>query len=79
MRGRDVAPHKGFSVASVACARGPEGQAYMAAALWPQGIQGVLTHDTALDLWDVSDVNPAKIHITVRADTARSERSPGHT
>jgi predicted transcriptional regulator of viral defense system len=51
----------------------------MAAALWPQGIQGVLTHDTALDLWDVSDVNPAKIHITVRADTARSERSPGHT
>lgn len=40
-------------------------QAYMAAALWPQGIQGVLTHDTALDLWDVSDVNPDKIHITV--------------
>jgi predicted transcriptional regulator of viral defense system len=40
-------------------------QAYMAAALWPQGVQGVLTHDTALDLWDVSDVNPAKIHITV--------------
>jgi len=40
-------------------------QAYMAATLWPQGIQGVLTHDTALDLWDVSDVNPAKIHITV--------------
>ena len=23
-------------------------QAYMAAALWPQGVQGVLTHDTAL-------------------------------
>ncbi len=40
-------------------------QAYMAAALWPQGVQGVLTHDTALDLWDVSDVNPAKIHIAV--------------
>jgi len=37
----------------------------MAATLWPQGAQGVLTHETALDLWDVSDVNPAKIHIAV--------------
>ena len=36
----------------------------MAAVLWPTGIQGVLTHDTALDLWDVSDVNPAKTHTT---------------
>lgn len=44
---------------------GGEMQAYMAAALWPQGAAGVLTHETALDLWDVSDVNPAKIHITV--------------
>jgi predicted transcriptional regulator of viral defense system len=39
--------------------------AYMAAALWPRGVQGVLTHDTALDLWDVCDINPSKIHITV--------------
>ncbi len=38
---------------------------YMAAALWPQGARGVLTHETALDLWDVSDVNPTKIHIAV--------------
>ena len=44
---------------------GGEMQAYMAAALWPQGALGVLTHETALDLWDVSDVNPAKIHVTV--------------
>lgn len=44
---------------------GGEMQAYMAAALWPQGVRGVLTYETALDLWDVSDVNPAKIHITV--------------
>ncbi len=44
---------------------GGEMQAYMAAALWPVGVRGVLSHDTALDLWDVSDVNPAKIHITV--------------
>jgi predicted transcriptional regulator of viral defense system len=39
--------------------------AYMAAALWPQGVRGVPTHETALDLWDVSDINPTKIHITV--------------
>jgi len=39
--------------------------AYMEAALWPSGIHGVLSRDTALDLWDVSDVNPDKIHITV--------------
>jgi predicted transcriptional regulator of viral defense system len=44
---------------------GGEMAAYMAAALWPQGARGVLTHETALDLWDVSDINPTKIHITV--------------
>jgi predicted transcriptional regulator of viral defense system len=38
---------------------------YMEAALWPVGVQGALSHETALDLWEVSDVNPAKIHITV--------------
>ncbi|HTE58809.1 MAG TPA: type IV toxin-antitoxin system AbiEi family antitoxin domain-containing protein [Solirubrobacteraceae bacterium] len=39
--------------------------AYMEAALWPVGVKGVLSHATALDLWEVSDINPAKIHITV--------------
>jgi len=38
---------------------------YMEAALWPVGARGVLSHETALDLWEVSDVNPAKVHITV--------------
>ncbi len=50
----------------------------MAAALWPKGIQGVLTHDTALDLWDVSDVNPAKTHITV-PHGHRPQAIPGRT
>jgi predicted transcriptional regulator of viral defense system len=44
---------------------GGEMAAYMAATLWPQGVRGVLTHETALDLWNVSDVNPAKIHVAV--------------
>jgi predicted transcriptional regulator of viral defense system len=38
---------------------------YMAAALWPHGVTGVISHDTALDLYDVCDVNPNKVHITV--------------
>jgi predicted transcriptional regulator of viral defense system len=39
--------------------------AYMAAVLWPRGVDAVLTHETALDLWDVCDINPTKIHIGV--------------
>jgi predicted transcriptional regulator of viral defense system len=39
--------------------------AYMEAALWPVGVKGVLSHATALDLWEVSDINPARIHLTV--------------
>lgn len=38
---------------------------YMAAALWPAGVRGVISRDSALDLWEVGDVNPAKLHITV--------------
>jgi predicted transcriptional regulator of viral defense system len=38
---------------------------YMAAALWPQRTHGVLSHETALALYDLSDVNPAVIHLTI--------------
>ncbi len=37
----------------------------MEAALWPRRTRGVLSHDTALELHDLCDVNPAEIHITV--------------
>jgi predicted transcriptional regulator of viral defense system len=38
--------------------------AYMEAVLWPgRGVRGVLSHDTALDLYELSDVNPAKIDV----------------
>lgn len=36
----------------------------MEATLWPRRF-GVISHDTALDLWDLCDVNPAKVHVTV--------------
>jgi predicted transcriptional regulator of viral defense system len=47
---------------------------YMEATLWPVGVQGVLSDETALELHGLSDVSPAKIHITVprRHRTRRS-------
>jgi len=40
--------------------------AYMEAVLWPgRGVRGVLSHETALDLFKLSDVNPAKVDVTL--------------
>ncbi len=38
--------------------------AYMEAVLWT-GRRGALSHETALDLYELCDVNPAAIHLTV--------------
>lgn len=38
----------------------------MEAALWPAG-RGVISHESALELWDLADVNPKKIDVTVPA------------
>jgi predicted transcriptional regulator of viral defense system len=38
---------------------------YRKATLWPYPVEGVLSHETALDLYELSDVNPEKIHVTV--------------
>ena len=38
--------------------------AYVQAAFWHHKA-GVVSHETALDLWDVCDINPAKIHVTI--------------
>lgn len=47
---------------------------YMLATLWANG-RGVLSHDTALDLHDLCDINPSKLHITVPG--RRPERQGG--
>jgi predicted transcriptional regulator of viral defense system len=39
---------------------------YMLATLWPDR-RGRISHESALDLYGVSDVNPEKIHVTVPA------------
>lgn len=38
---------------------------FMEASLWPRRVQGVISHDSALVLHGLSDVNPARVHITV--------------
>ena len=42
---------------------------YMEAVLWPQvrrpDIVGVISHQTALSIHELSDVNPARIHLTL--------------
>lgn len=41
---------------------------YMEASLWPAGIRGVISHQSALGLRGLSDVSPSGIHITVPKD-----------
>ena len=52
----------------------------MEAVLWPRRTRGVLSHDTALELHDLCDINPAKVHITVpRAYRINREIPPTYT
>lgn len=59
----------------------PLGQ-YMEAALWPQvrrpGTRGVISHASALALYGLSDVSPAKVHITVGSETRVRRVVPPH-
>lgn len=49
----------------------------MEAALWPRGTRGVLSHDTALDLHELCDVNPSRIHVTVPRTHRITREVPG--
>lgn len=51
---------------------------YMQASLWPYRRPGVLSHETALSLYGLSDVSPAKVHITVPADFRIQRQVPGY-
>src|SRR5665811_688039 len=55
----------------------PVGQydAYMLAVLWTRTPEACLSHETALDAYGISDVNPNRIHVTVA--TARRPRRAG--
>jgi predicted transcriptional regulator of viral defense system len=50
-------------------------------ALWSRNrneeIEGVYSHQTVLSFYDLSDLNPAKLHITVPTDFRRNSEIPG--
>lgn len=50
-------------------------------ALWSKNrnelIEGIYSHQTALSLYELSDLNPAKLHMTVPTDFRRNCEIPG--
>lgn len=50
-------------------------------ALWSRNrnekVEGVYSHQTALNLYELSDLSPAKLHMTVPADFRRNSDIPG--
>ena len=50
-------------------------------ALWSRNrneeVDGIYSHDTALSLYDLSDLNPAKLHMTVPTHFRRNSEIPG--
>lgn len=65
MKARGLLEHRGTGVYRVPLIPPTALDPYMEATLWPYGVRGVLSHETALDRYELSDVNPDKIHITV--------------
>lgn len=51
---------------------------YMEATLWPAGVRGVISHQSALTLYGLSDVSPSAIHITVPEDFRIRRQVPAH-
>lgn len=50
----------------------------MEAVLWTRDPDAVLSHDTALDAYELSDINPDQVHVTVprRAKQLRRRHAP---
>ncbi len=61
---RGVAERVAYGVYRMQAIPPDELEEYMRAALWPMGA-GILSHETALDLYELCDVNPAVINVTV--------------
>ena len=63
------------------CIRRPIDPIWFSGALWSRNrneeVEGVYSHQTALSLYDLSDLNPAKLHMTVPADFRRNSEIPG--
>ena len=73
-RGRLVrAAHGVYRVPQVAVTEFDE---YQLAVLWTGAPEACLSHDSALEAWGVSDINPRRIHVTV-ARRRRIRRAGG--
>ncbi len=50
----------------------------MEAVLWTRDPEAALSHDTALDVYELSDINPGRIHVTVprRSKPLRRRQTP---
>lgn len=56
---------------------GPQAQ-YVEAVLWPVTVTGVVSHESALALYDISDVSPARIHVTIPRGVRIRRQAPAH-
>jgi predicted transcriptional regulator of viral defense system len=61
---RGLADRLGYGIYRLHMIPPGEWDEFMGAAIWPDG-RGVLSHETALDLHDLCDVNPNHIDVTV--------------
>ena len=64
MAARNTLEHRGHGLYRVPLVPVTALDPYMEAVLWT-GRRGALSHETALDLFELSDVNPSAIHLTV--------------
>jgi predicted transcriptional regulator of viral defense system len=64
MAARHTLEHRGYGLYRMPMVPVTQLDAYMEAVLWT-GRRGVLSHETALDLHELCDVNPNAIHLTL--------------
>jgi predicted transcriptional regulator of viral defense system len=64
MAARQTLEHLGHGLYRMPMVPATSLDAYMEAVLWT-GRRGVLSHETALDLYELCDMNPSAIHLTV--------------
>lgn len=76
MAARDRLKRVAHGVYRVSQVSDTEFDQYRLAVLWTAAPEACLSHDTALEVWGISDINPDRIHLTV-APQRRLRRSGG--
>jgi predicted transcriptional regulator of viral defense system len=76
MIGRDRLQRVAHGVYRVPQVAETEFDQYQLAVLWTGASEACLSHDTALEAWEISDINPDRIHLTV-ASHRRIRRAGG--